>query len=76
MNEGATTLTMLDTTPPPFAPWTLRITATVVRHITEPAMEDGAWAAYRNYIAALRALKAHGWQIESVNTHSLDIEQV
>lgn len=67
-------MTMIDTTPP-FAPWTLRITATVVRHVVDRANEDDAWAAYRSYISALRAMKARGWQIESVNTNSLDIEQ-
>ena len=64
---------MLDTTPP-FEPWTLRITATVVRQVSERAMEDETWVAYRNYIAALRAMKTHGWQIESINTHALDVD--
>jgi hypothetical protein len=59
----------------PFEPWTMRVTATVVRQVGCREVEDEAWAAYRNYIAALRAMKAHGWQIESINTHALDVER-
>ena len=67
-------MTMLDTAPP-FEPWALRITATIVKRVTEPAMEDATWAAYRNYIDSLRAMKAHGGQIESVNTHDAPVER-